>query len=116
MRRPLAPSGYRHSSRPKNDETSKKFRELQVIMRRGKVQKITESKGEIRARVRSPGSFKKGSFRRIDVGRKGYTGVVVGTDKRTGKRKIQAYRYSKKDFGRKGAIQAAERQMEKEVK
>lgn len=51
-----------------------------------------------RVRVRSPSSFKKGSFRTHDMGRAGHSKRIAGKLKRSGRWATQAYLLSKQDF------------------
>lgn len=59
-------------------------------MLRKKPKKITVEGNFIRARVENPKKFQKKSFRRIDVGRKGGTEIIIARPKGSKKTKTQA--------------------------
>ena len=56
----------------------------------------------VRYRLRQPSSFKSGSFRTHDIGRKGHSKRIAGKLKRSGKWATQAILIAKKDYN-KGA-------------
>ena len=55
------------------------------------------TKKYVRYRVRNPKSFRKDSFRTLDVGRKGHSKVIIGKTK-SGKVKTQSILLSRKDY------------------
>lgn len=78
---------------------------------------IDETKRYVRVRIRNPSEFRKNAmklkgggrstFATKDVGRTGYTKLVVGKPKGQTRTRTQAILYSKKDFGRAGALRKA---------
>lgn len=64
------------------------------------------TKKYVRYRIQDPKKFQKGSFRTVDVGRKGHTKIIVGRPKGKTTTKVQAVIISRKDWdkGYRGGI------------
>ncbi len=62
--------------------------------------KITAEGQFFRARIRNPNQFQKGSFRTVDVGKKGHTKIVIARPLRKRTTTTQAILIPKRDIWR----------------